>query len=477
MTSAANTSDAPSPIATLPGDTPSDVVAAVVAERRRTFDTGRTHSLQWRRRQLQALSRLLDDNESEIVEALALDLGRPAADAWLADIGAIQLELKYVLRRLKSWMRDTRAVLPLVQQPGSGRVHREPLGVVLVIGPWNYPFYLTLGPLVGVLAAGNCAVIKPSELAPESARLIAELVPRYLDSDAVAVVEGGAATTTALLAQGFDHAFFTGSPEVGKKIMAGAAPHLTPVTLELGGKSPVIVTSDADIDVAARRIIWAKLVNSGQTCITPDYLLVSRDVLPKVVLALTTTLARFQKDSGTSALPIVNRRQFDRLSNLLVGHGGDIAAGGVTDPELLTIEPAIVVSPDPDSALMQDEIFGPLLPVVAVDGLDDAIQFVRARPKPLAIYLFSSSSKTADKVIARTSSGGVVVNHIGLHCMASALPFGGVGNSGMGAYHGHWGFETFSHRKAIVTKRTRPDPILLYPPVTDLKQRVLRWFF
>jgi aldehyde dehydrogenase (NAD+) len=467
------------PAATLhgPEDATDEQISATVDGLRRTFATGRTHSYEWRRCQLRDLARLLSENEEEIKAALAADLGRPAGDAWLADIAATQLELKHVLRRLKSWMRDTRGTLPLAQQPGSGRVHREPLGVVLVIGPWNYPFQLTLGPLIGVLGAGNCAVIKPSELAPASSHLVAQLIPRYLDPDAVAVIEGAATTTTAIIAQGLDHVIFTGSPEVGKKIMAGAAQHLTPVTLELGGKSPVIVADDADIEVAARRIVWAKLMNSGQTCITADYVLVSRKVLPEFVNALTDTLARFQKASGRKALPIVNRRQFDRLSKLLADHDGNIVAGGATNTEKLTIEPAIIVGPDPSSSVMQDEIFGPLLPVVAVDDVDDAIQFVRSRPKPLAIYVFSQSAAIADKVMTQTSSGGLVVNHIGLHAMASALPFGGVGNSGMGAYHGRWGFETFSHRKAVVTKTTRPDPALLYPPETKLKQRVLRRFF
>ncbi|MCS4255991.1 aldehyde dehydrogenase (NAD+) [Rhodococcus erythropolis] len=448
----------------------------VVEQLRTTFDSGRTTAAAWRHQQLAQLSRLLSENEKQIAAALATDLGRPAADAWLADIGAVQVEIKTARRNLGKWMSDSRVRLPLAQFPGVGKIHPEPLGVALIIGPWNYPFFLTLGPLVGAIAAGNCAVIKPSEYAPASSALLARLVPRYLDQNAICVVEGAVRETAALIDQRVDHIFFTGSPAVGKRIMAAAAPHLTPVTLELGGKSPVIVTDDADIEVAARRIIWAKLMNSGQTCITADYVLVSKTVAPALIDKMIATLAQFRPDASTG-LPILDGRQLDRVAALLENPGGTVVCGGSIDETAGTIEPTIIVNPHLDSPVMQEEIFGPVLPVIQVDDLDEAIKFVRDREKPLAVYLFSASKQSASRVVSETSSGGVVINHIGLHCMAPNLPFGGVGNSGMGAYHGRWGFETFSHRKSVVSTKTRPDLPILYPPVTALKQRILRLFF
>ncbi|WP_372632013.1 aldehyde dehydrogenase family protein [Gordonia jinghuaiqii] len=457
-------------------DGPATLAHSTLERLRLTFADGRTRTLQWRLAQLEGLARLLNENEDAIVAALDSDLGRPPADAWLADIAAVLAEIKTARSGLKKWMSDTTVRLPLMQAPGRGRVHREPQGIVLIIGPWNYPLYLTLGPLVGALAAGNCAVVKPSEFAPRSSALLAELLPRYIDRDAVQVVEGGVPETSALIAARVDHIFFTGSPAVGKRIMAAAAPHLTPVTLELGGKSPVIVDDHADIAVAARRIVWAKLMNSGQTCITPDYILATDKVADKLTRAIVRTLKSFrpQPDPG---LRIVDSRQFDRLLGLLNGHNGQIVHGGGTSREGLTIEPTVILDPDPDSEVMQEEIFGPILPIVTVKDLSAAIDFINAREKPLAAYLFSGSRTAADRVVAETSSGGVVINHIGLHCMAPNLPFGGVGNSGMGAYHGRWGYETMSHRKAVVTTSTRPDPPLLYPPARTWKQRILRRFF
>lgn len=458
--------------------TTSDLKAVpdTVARLRATFTEGRTKPRAWRARQLDGLLRMLAEQEEHIVEALAADLGRPAGDAWIADIGAIALEARYARSRLAAWMRDTRTALPLSQLPGRGFIRHEPLGVVLVIGAWNYPFYLTLGPLVGALAAGNAVVIKPSEHAPASSALLASLIPRYLDTDAVAVLQGEADVTTAVFEQKVDHALFTGSELIGTLVAQTAAKHLTPVTLELGGKCPLIVDRDADLDVTARRIVWAKLVNSGQTCITPDYVLAHEAVADKLVQKIRETLTSF-REGEPAAQPIVNERQFDRLARLLDGHGGRVVAGGGADRPSLAIEPTVIVAPEPDSELMREEIFGPILPVVTVGSLSDAIEFVRRRPKPLALYLFGSSRAARDRVLGETSSGGVVVNHIGLHCMAPQLPFGGVGSSGTGAYHGRYGFETFSHRKAVVVKRARPDAPLLYPPRTDLKMRILRRLF
>jgi aldehyde dehydrogenase (NAD+) len=356
-------------------------------------------------------------------------------------------------------------------------VQYDPLGVVLVIGPWNYPLYLSLAPLVAAVAAGNCAVVKPSELAPATSAVLARLVPQYLDPQAVRVVEGDAAVTQDLLAQGFDHALFTGGTEVGKKIMAGAAPTLTPVTLELGGKSPVIVAADADLDVAARRIAWVKLLNSGQTCIAPDYVLAERSIATELVDKIVANVREFRSGEGDPSMQIVNQRQFDRLVSLISATDGTVVTGGGFDSAALRIEPTVIVDPSPTDAVMADEIFGPILPVVTVDSLDSAAEFVNGKPKPLALYLFSQSRLVARTLIDRIPSGGAVVNHVAMHCMVPQLPFGGVGASGMGAYHGRWGFEAMSHRRAVLAKRARPDLRAMYPPYSDGAVKMMRKLF
>lgn len=452
-------------------------IGAGVDALRATFAGGRTRDAEWRIRQLRAIERLLDEREAEIARALAEDLGRSPAEAWLGDVASTRAEAAFARKHVRKWMKRKRVSLSLTSLPGRGWYSYEPLGVVLIIGPWNYPVYLSLAPLVAAVAAGNCAVIKPSEHAPASSALLARLVPEYLDSDAVNVVEGDAAVTQELLAQGFDHAFFTGGTEIGKKIMEAAAAHLTPVTLELGGKSPVIITRNADIEVAARRVAWVKLMNSGQTCIAPDYVLVEHSVREKFVDAVVATMKAFRADQGDPTMRIVNRRQFDRLAGLIDTSDGTVAYGGGTDPDSLGIEPTVLVDPSPDSPVMGEEIFGPILPVLTVESLDDAIRFVNGRPKPLASYLFTKSTGERDRALSEISSGGAVVNHVAMHCLEPQLPFGGVGQSGIGAYHGRWGFEALSHRKAVLAKPSRPDPSVVYPPYTKLKLKLMRKFF
>jgi aldehyde dehydrogenase (NAD+) len=450
--------------------------AAEVARLRATFRSGRTRDISWRLTQLAGIERLLAECEGEIVTALRDDLGRPAHYAWLGDIAGTAAEAAYARKHLRHWARRRRTRLPLAMQPGRAFYQYEPLGVVLIIGPWNYPVYLTLGPLIGALAAGNCAVVKPSEHAPATAALLARLLPRYLDPDAVAVLEGDAAVSQDLLAQDLDHVFFTGGPEIGKKVMQAAAARLIPVTLELGGKSPVIVAADADLTVAARRIAWTKLLNSGQTCIAPDYVLAEPGVRDELVRRIADTVAEFQAGEPAGQR-IVSPRQLDRIAGLLDGAGGTVAMGGGVDREAQAIEPTIVVDPDPGAPLMSEEIFGPVLPVLTVPTIEAAIDFVNDRPKPLALYLFTGSRAVREQVLTSTTSGGAVVNHLTMHCLVPQLPFGGVGNSGMGAYHGEWGFQTFSHRKAVLTKPARPDPSLMYPPYTELKKKIMRRFF
>ncbi|MBJ8345187.1 aldehyde dehydrogenase family protein [Antrihabitans sp. YC2-6] len=451
-------------------------MSETVARLRRTHATGRTRDVDWRIAQLRGIERLVDEREAEIADALAADLGRSPQEAWLGDIASTKGEAVFARKNLRKWMRKQSQRLPLNQYPGSGWVQFEPLGTVLIIGPWNYPVYLSLGPLVAAVAAGNCAVVKPSELAPATSALLARLIPEYLDSEAVAVVEGDGSVTQQLLAQGFDHALFTGGTEIGKKIMAGAAEQLTPVTLELGGKSPVIVTADADLDVTARRIAWVKLMNSGQTCIAPDYLIAERSIRDALVDKIAACIDKFRSDQ-VGGLRIVNERQFDRLAGYLKETSGRIATGGATDRSRLTIAPTVVVDPDPAESLMQEEVFGPILPVLAFDTLDEVIGFVNGRPKPLATYIFTRSRAARTRLIDEIPSGGAVVNHVAMHCLVPQLPFGGVGASGMGAYHGRWGFEALSHRKAVLAKTFKPDLALVYPPYSGLALKIMRKVF
>ncbi|MDA2892333.1 aldehyde dehydrogenase family protein [Mycolicibacterium sp. BiH015] len=451
-------------------------IPAVVARLRQTFASGRTRPVEWRREQLHALERLMSENEAAITDALEKDLGRSPFEAWLADIASTTGEASYAAKNVGKWMKRRHRLLEMSQLPGRGWVEYEPFGTVLIIGAWNFPFALTLGPAVGAIAAGNTMVLKPSEVAPASSTLMAELVPRYLDNDAIAVIEGDGAVSQELIAQGFDHLLFTGGTEVGRRVYEGAAPHLTPVTLELGGKSPVIVSADADIEVAAKRIAWTKLINSGQICIAPDYVLADASIRDRLVDELRKTIDTFE--TGNTGKRIVNERHFNRLANALAATKGTVAVGGDSDAVNLKIQPTVVVDPDPAEPLMTDEIFGPILPIVTVQNLDEAISFVNARPKPLAAYLFTKAKAVRERVIRDVPAGGMVVNHLIFHFATHKLPFGGVGPSGLGAYHGKFGFETFSHKKSVLTKPTRPDlTAIIYPPYTEKAFKLARKLF
>jgi aldehyde dehydrogenase (NAD+) len=452
-------------------------IPATVRRLRETFKTGRTRSLQWRKQQLQALEKLMVENEPAVAAALEQDLGRKPFEAWLADIASTAGEAKDAAKNVRRWMRRRYRLLELSQLPGRGWVEYEPYGTVLIIGAWNFPFALTLGPAVGAIAAGNTVVLKPSEVAPASSALMAELVPKYLDPDAIAVIEGDGAVSQQLVAQGFDHLLFTGGTEIGRKVYEGAASHLTPVTLELGGKSPVIVSADADIDVAAKRIAWTKLINSGQTCIAPDYVLADAKIRDELVSKIKDAVTKFES-ADSSGKRIVNQRHFDRLTASLAATKGNVAIGGGSDASKLSIQPTVVVDPDPGEPLMTDEIFGPILPVMTVQSLDDAISFVNSRPKPLAAYLFTETKSTREWVVKEVPAGGMVINHLLFHFATNKLPFGGVGPSGMGAYHGKFGFEEFSHRKTVMTKPTRPDVgAFIYPPYTEKAWKLARRLF
>jgi aldehyde dehydrogenase (NAD+) len=444
---------------------------------RATFDSGRTRPLAWRQEQLAGLRRMMEEGEDELLEALRLDLGRPKVEAFAADIGHTKQELRHMAKHVGGWMKPTRVRMPVTVAPAKGWIVPEPLGVALVIAPWNYPVQLLIEPVGAALAAGNCVLAKPSELAPACSAAMARLVPKYVDPEAVMVVEGGVDDTTALLAERWDLIFFTGSTAVGRVVAEAAARHLTPTVLELGGKSPTYVHASADLDVAARRIAWGKFLNAGQTCIAPDYVLVDHKVKDALVDKLAYQIDEFygtDPKASTSYGRIVNARHLERLQGLLDKGAGTVAAGGDVDAADRFIAPTITVEPSPDSAVMQEEIFGPILPVLGVDGPAAAKAFIAARPKPLALYVFAQRDEVIDDIVDRTTSGGVCVNQTLMHLLPADLPFGGVGDSGMGAYHGKTGFDAFSHHKSVLRKPTKPDLKLLYPPYKPLVERLVR---
>ena len=451
--------------------------SSTVASLRRSFEGGLTRPLGWRRAQLLALKDLLRHGEDELIDAMRADLGKPTVESRLTDLSFVAAEIDVMLRHLDAWASPERVRVPLTQRPGQATIVREPFGVALVIAPWNYPVHLLLLPMAAAIAAGNCVVGKPSEISPRTSATLATLARRYLDPRAVAIVEGGPEETRELLEQRFDTIFYTGNGRVGRTVMEAAARHLTPVTLELGGKSPAIVDADADIDISARRVAWGKFLNAGQTCVAPDHVLVHERVERTFVDALARTLRSFYGDDPKRSRDyarIVNDRHFERLSGLLAATSGTVACGGEHDRAQRYLAPTVVTDVPPGDPLMDDEIFGPILPVLRVRDMDEAVRYVSSRAKPLALYVFSSSKTTVDRVLASTSSGSVGVNLTVQQLAIPGLPFGGVGESGMGAYHGRHGFETFSHRRAVFSKPTLLDPPVQYPPYTKIKEWILK---
>ena len=441
-------------------------IAGTLDRQRQFFATGRTHDVTWRIEQLTKLREAIRQHQGAIVAAVQRDLGRPEYEAYfeLASIGEIDTALK----NLKTWAKPKRVKLSIDQWPGSAWIQPQPLGVALIIGPWNYPVSLAISPLVGAIAAGNCAIVKPSEVAPASSAALAALIRDTFDPEFVAVFEGDAATSQALLAHKFDHIFFTGGTRIGRVVMEAAAKHLTPVTLELGGKSPCFVTADANLPIAAKRIAWGKFLNAGQTCIAPDYLLVDRAIAPALLDGLKGTIAAFY-GSDPARSPdygrIINDRQFDRLAALL--DSGNAWVGGQHNRADRYIAPTILTDVDWDSPVMAEEIFGPILPVLVYDDLDRAIAQVNARPKPLALYVFAENSQTQRQVLDRTSSGGACINETIMQVGCPSLPFGGVGDSGIGSYHGKASFDTFSHQRSVLKKATWLDLDWRYAPYAN----------
>ena len=458
--------------------TPLDEIAPRVTAARSAFAASGTRSEAWRQSTLERLRDLIVEREVRLLDALADDFGKPRFEAWTTEIGFSVSDINHTLSHLSTWMQPERVSTPVAFQPGSSHIQPEPVGVVCVIAPWNYPVQLLLLPMVAAIAAGNAVVAKPSELAPSTAAELVSLV-EAIDDPAIVAVQGGVAETTELLAQRFDHILYTGNSRVARIVMRAAVENLTPVTLELGGKSPAIVSGRANIDVAARRIAWGKFLNAGQTCIAPDYVLVEKSVHDAFVAALGGHIAEFYgADPQTSEdyARIVNSPHFHRLEKLL--DSARIAHGGVTDADTRYISPTVLVGVKNDDPVMSEEIFGPILPVLAVDSLSEAIAFVNERSsagdKPLALYTFSEDDLENDRVLAECTSGGACVNATLLHISNPNLPFGGVGESGMGAYHGRFGFDTFSHRRAVHKRSTRIDPSMMYPPYTAKKQKLVR---
>jgi aldehyde dehydrogenase (NAD+) len=441
------------------------------------YASGSTRTLDWRVAQLRGVDAMLVDNERQFLDALKADLGKGDAEGLITEIAFVRAEVAHILCNLPKWTRRQRVHTPWLLWPGRSSSIREPLGVVLAIGSWNMPIPVLLGPVVAALAAGNAVAMKPSELAPATSALMAELVPHYLVSRAVAVIEGGIAETMPLLAERWYHIFYTGSGGVGRIVATAAAQHLTPVTLELGGKSPAYVAADADLTVTARRLAWAKWMNAGQVCVSPDFVLADAAIVAPLVEALKIALSEFYgKSPSTSAdySRIVNFRHFDRVIRLMSAHGGQVALGGDYDRATRYIAPTIVVDPDATSALMQEEIFGPVLPVVTVSSVDAAIAQINRGPKALALHVFSSRRSIVDRFERETSSGAIVGNDEIVNHRIHGLPFCGVGDSGYGAYHGRAGFETFSHRKAVFRRPTWLDAALRYPPHTPARLKALR---
>jgi aldehyde dehydrogenase (NAD+) len=443
---------------------------------RRTVDAGVERPLSWRLTQLEGLLRFVDDHEGSILDALKADLGRCRTEARLADISMVRSEVRVIQRNLRRWLRPRSVRTPLAAQPGRSWVQQEPFGLAMIFGTWNYPFQQILIPLAGALAAGNAAVVKLPESAPNSSALMAAQLKRYVDPEAVIVISGGPETASRLLAFRFDKIFYTGSSRVGRIVMAAAAANLTPVTLELGGKNPVIVTADAPLDATARRIVWGRFMNTGQLCVAPDYVLVPERLRLPLIEAIRRAIESFygsDPQRSNSYGRIVNAVHFARLIALL--KEGRIAIGGTSDDRDRYIAPTVLTDLPADAAALQEEIFGPILPVVGYGELAEALAFIRSRPKPLVLHLFTRNRRLQESLISNVSAGSVIVNDTLVSQIINGLPFGGVGESGMGSFHGRYTFDAFSHAKAVVRRSFLADFEVRYPPFTGMKDRILRW--
>ncbi len=448
----------------------------ILTKHNQYFDTNITRDISWRIKQLQAIKLLVLENEQDLLNALQDDLAKPTLEAWITEVSYVTSDVDHVCKHLKKWVKPRKVSTPLVVQPGKSFIRPEPQGTVLIIGAWNYPLQLVLAPLVAVIAAGNCAVIKPSELAPAVSTLITKLIPKYLDNNAVSVIEGGVEETTELLALPFNHIMYTGNGQVARIVMSAAAKNLTPVTLELGGKSPVYIDESADLTITAQRIAWGKWMNAGQTCIAPDYLLVSEKLLEPLTLALKAQIkAMFGEEPKNSKSygRVINQRHCQRIANYF--NDGEIITGGESDIESCYIAPTISINPPLDSPLMTDEIFGAILPIVTIESFDKAKAFVKQREKPLSAYIFSRNTEQIEQWINEISAGNQCINDVIMFNAVPDLPFGGTGPSGMGQYSGKAGFDNFSHLKSVLKRPFLKDLPVRFAPYSTLKLKLLRF--
>ena len=447
----------------------------IVQRQRAYFATGATRPVERRLEMLRRLEDTVRLREADINAALKADLNKPPMESYMTETGMVLSEIAFLRKHTAAWARPTRVPTPMAQFPARSFILKEPYGVALIMSPWNYPVQLTLEPLAGAIAAGNCAVVKPSAYTPRTSHILAELIAAVFPPEYVTVVEGGRAENSALLEEKFDYIFFTGSVSVGKLVMEKAARHLTPVSLELGGKSPVLIDETANIPLTARRVAFGKCLNAGQTCVAPDYVLIHRSVKEAFLSEYRKAVASFFPGGDYSDMPvIVNDKHFQRLMGLMEGETA--ALGGVADPQRRFIPPTVLDEVGWDAPVMQEEIFGPILPVLTYTDLEEAMDAIARRPKPLALYLFTRNPAVERKVLGRLSFGGGCVNDTIIHLATSRMGFGGVGDSGMGSYHGKRSFLAFSHEKSIVKKSTLLDLPMRYRPYTKKKERQVRLF-
>lgn len=454
-----------------------------LVELRQTFKSGKTRSASWRKAQLLGILKLIQDNEDRIFKALKKDLNKHPIEAYRDEIGVVKKSADYSLSSVQSWMAPKKGRIPLVFFPASGEVVPEPFGLVLIFASWNFPITLALDPLIGAISAGNAVVIKPSELAPECSSFLANTIPLYLDTKAIKVVEGGSNIAEKLLQQKWDKIFFTGSQHVGRVVLSAAANHLTPVTLELGGKCPIIVDSlstQSDLKAAAKRIVGGKWGPcSGQACIAIDYVLVEQNFSSILIESLKETIIRFHGENMRNLKNlsrIVNKNHFERLRKILEDPAvaASVVYGGSLNEENLIIEPTILLNPPLDSEIMTKEIFGPLLPIITLHNIEESIEFVNSRPKPLAMYVFTNNETFKKQIMTETSSGSLTFNDVMVQFLCDELPFGGVGQSGFGRYHGKYSFDTFSHEKAVLRRSFLLELEARYPPWNDFKLKFIR---
>jgi len=440
----------------------------IVSNQRRYYYKGETKDINFRIDKLRILRKAIIDNEEAILQALKSDLGKSAFEAYETEVGIILDEIRYTIKNLAKWSKPRRVKTPIMHFLSTSYTYWEPYGVALIMSPWNYPFQLAMAPLIGSIAAGNCSVIKPSEYSPKTSSIISKIIRENFKEEFITVIEGGRKANASLLEEKFDYIFFTGSVAVGKVVMESAAKHLTPVALELGGKSPCIVDKDANIDIAARRIVWGKYLNVGQTCVAPDYLLIHESVKEEFLISAKKYIKEFygEKPLNSDDLgKIISEKHFNRLVSLM--DGGKIVVGGEFDKESLRIAPTVIDEVTFEDNIMQEEIFGPLLPILEFTDISQVISIVNSRPKPLALYLFTNNKNVEKTILRDISFGGGCVNDTIVHLATPHMPFGGVGESGMGGYHGIASFQTFSHQKSVLKKSVAVDIKLRYAPYND----------